>query len=82
MGQRTMSKIKQLGNKIGIPDKPSDAILEKVSNPHSDKLYLARFSVPEFTSLCPVTGQPDFANILIDYVPKKYLLESKIYLKT
>ena len=79
MAHKKMSKIKQLGDKISILNKPSDAILEKVSNPHSDKLYLTRFSVPEFTSLCPVTGQPDFANILIDYVPKKYLLESKSF---
>jgi len=63
-----MSKIKQLGNKADFPKSPSDALLETVINPHNDKLYLARFSVPEFTSLCPVTGQPDFANIIIDYI--------------
>ena len=74
-----MSKIKQLGNKADFPNSPSDALLETVINPHNDKLYVARFSVPEFTSLCPVTGQPDFANIIIDYIPKKYLLESKSF---
>ena len=79
MGQKIMSKIKQLGNKTDFPNSPSDALLETVINPHNDKLYVARFSVPEFTSLCPVTGQPDFANIIIDYIPKKFLLESKSF---
>ncbi len=72
-------KVNQLGNITDIPVDPAIAKLEKVNNPHSDKLYVARFSVPEFTSLCPVTGQPDFANIIIDYIPKKYLLESKSF---
>ena len=79
MVQKIMSKIKQLGNKTDFPNSPSDALLETVINPHNDKLYVARFSVPEFTSLCPVTGQPDFANIIIDYIPKKFLLESKSF---
>ena len=79
MVQKIMSKVKQLGNKSNFPNSPSSALLETVSNPHSDKLYVARFSVPEFTSLCPVTGQPDFANIIIDYIPKNFLLESKSF---
>ena len=79
MVQKKINKINALGNKSNIPNKPSDAILEKVDNPHSDELYVARFTVPEFTSLCPVTGQPDFANIIIDYIPKIYLLESKSF---
>ena len=79
MVKKIMSKTKLLGNKANFPHSPSDALLETVINPHNDKLYVARFSVPEFTSLCPVTGQPDFANIIIDYIPKKYLLESKSF---
>ena len=53
------------------------ALLERVANPHPDTIYLARFTAPEFTSLCPVTGQPDFAHLVIDYVPGQWLLESK-----
>ena len=79
MVQKKINKINALGNKSNIPNEPSEAFLEKVNNPHSDKLYVARFTVPEFTSLCPVTGQPDFANIIIDYIPKIYLLESKSF---
>lgn len=56
---------------------PESAILERVTNPHNGTNYVARFTAPEFTSLCPVTGQPDFAHIVIDYVPGKYLVESK-----
>lgn len=67
----------QLGKQIGAPAKPEDAILERVPNPHPDTLYLARFVCPEFTSLCPVTSQPDFAHLVIDYAPAEYLVESK-----
>ena len=52
-------------------------MLERVANPHPDSPYAARFTAPEFTSLCPVTGQPDFAHLVIDYVPKDWLVESK-----
>jgi 7-cyano-7-deazaguanine reductase len=67
----------QLGREIRGFDSPETAILERVPNPHPDMLYLARFAVPEFTSLCPVTGQPDFAHLVIDYAPDKWLIESK-----
>jgi 7-cyano-7-deazaguanine reductase len=67
----------QLGVETAIPATPEEAILERVPNPHSDTNYVARFTVPEFTSICPVTGQPDFAHIVIDYVPGKWLVESK-----
>lgn len=67
----------QLGIKTAIPATPKEAVLERVPNPHSDTNYVARFTVPEFTSICPVTGQPDFAHIIIDYVPGKWLVESK-----
>lgn len=67
----------QLGGKVTLPDSPDKAEIEKVPNPHPSEQYLVRFSVPEFTSLCPVTGQPDFAHLVIDYVPGKWLVESK-----
>jgi 7-cyano-7-deazaguanine reductase len=58
-------------------DSPNKKILDKVENPHNDIDYVIRFSSPEFTSICPITGQPDFANIIIDYVPEKQIVESK-----
>lgn len=67
----------QLGNEAPLPASPEAAVLERVANPHPDTAYLARFTCPEFTSLCPVTGQPDFAHLVIDYVPGKWILESK-----
>ena len=69
--------LKQLGKQVGIPQSPEDAVLEKVGNPHQGTLYCVRFSCPEFTSICPITGQPDFAHLVIDYIPKDFLLESK-----
>ena len=71
------SGLDQLGHSSTIPASPEAAKLERVPNPHSDTLYLARFTVPEFTSLCPVTGQPDFAHLVIDYAPGEWLVESK-----
>jgi 7-cyano-7-deazaguanine reductase len=70
-------KLKQLGAKTDLPQNPDKAVLEAVDNPHPDVKYNIRFSCPEFTSLCPLTGQPDFAHIVIDYVPNKKILESK-----
>ncbi len=67
----------QLGKQTGLPQNPDEAVLEAVKNPHPDTLYNVRFSCPEFTSLCPVTSQPDFAHIVIDYIPDEYLVESK-----
>lgn len=66
-----------LGQNVGLPASPEEAVLERVPNPHPDTNYVARFVAPEFTSLCPITNQPDFAHIVIDYVPGDYLLESK-----
>jgi 7-cyano-7-deazaguanine reductase len=74
---RKIGGLKQLGAKSPLPKTPSEAQLERVANPHPDTLYVARFTCPEFTCLCPVTGQPDFAHLVIDYVPKASLLESK-----
>lgn len=70
---------KQLGQIIGLPTSPDEAVLDRVPNPHPDTNYIARFAVPEFTSICPVTGQPDFAHIVVDYVPDQYLVESKSF---
>jgi 7-cyano-7-deazaguanine reductase len=74
---KKISGLKQLGAKSPLPKSPSEAVLERVANPHPDTVYAARFACPEFTCLCPVTGQPDFAHLVIDYVPKGFLLESK-----
>ena len=67
----------QLGQPTPLPAGPHEARLDRVPNPHPETDYLARFTVPEFTSLCPVTGQPDFAILVIDYVPDRWLVESK-----
>ncbi|MGU3537779.1 preQ(1) synthase [Methylobacterium sp. A54F] len=67
----------QLGQPTPQPASPEEARLDRVPNPHPDTDYLARFTAPEFTSLCPVTGQPDFAILVIDYVPDRWLVESK-----
>src|SRR3954471_16326094 len=67
----------QLGRPSRIPASPKAAVLDRVPNPHPDTNYLARFTAPEFTVLCPITGQPDFAHLVIDYVPRRWLLESK-----
>ncbi len=67
----------QLGHAVAPPASPEAATLDRVPNPHADANYVARFTMPEFTSICPVTGQPDFAILVIDYVPNKWLVESK-----
>ena len=67
----------QLGREARGSDSPDAAVLERVPNPQAGSLYLARFTVPEFTSLCPVTAQPDFAHLVIDYAPGPWLIESK-----
>ncbi|MEM7619850.1 MAG: preQ(1) synthase [Pseudomonadota bacterium] len=69
--------LKNLGQVSQIPAHPEQATLERVPNPHNDTLYMTRFTCPEFTSLCPITNQPDFAHLVIDYVPKDWLVESK-----
>lgn len=71
------SNLTQLGCKTELPRSPEEAILEKVPNPQMKVSYCVRFAAPEFTSLCPITGQPDFAHLVIDYVPEDWLVESK-----
>ncbi|MBO6680388.1 preQ(1) synthase [Parvibaculum sp.] len=77
MAKKPAKGLTQLGKPAAIPASPEEAVLERVPNPHADTNYVARFTVPEFTSICPVTGQPDFAHLVIDYVPGKWLVESK-----
>lgn len=77
MGRETTAGITLLGGTSQIPGSPDKALLERVPNPHAETMYVARFTAPEFTSLCPVTGQPDFAHLVIDYVPDQWLVESK-----
>jgi 7-cyano-7-deazaguanine reductase len=67
----------QLGHPAPVPTSPSEAALDRVRNPHPGANYVARFTFPEFTVMCPVTGQPDFATLVIDYVPRGFLVESK-----
>jgi len=67
----------QLGAHAPLPASPDEAVLERVPNPHPDQAYCIRFAAPEFTSLCPLTGQPDFAHLVIDYVPRAWIVESK-----
>ncbi len=77
MAEDNYKNLTQLGGKAGIPASPADAVLETVRNPETGADYVVRFTAPEFTSLCPVTGQPDFACLVIDYVPDRAILESK-----
>ena len=71
--------LSQLGAATPTPPSPEAAVLETAPNPQPGTLYLARFTAPEFTSLCPVTGQPDFAHLVIDYVPTERIIESKSF---
>ena len=73
----SIDQLSQLGKQTELPQEPSQSILEKVDNPHTNVDYHIRFTCPEFTSLCPKTGQPDFAHIVIDYIPRVSIVESK-----
>jgi 7-cyano-7-deazaguanine reductase len=77
MPKNIYAGLKQLGHESKIPETPERAVLERVANPHAGTDYVVRFTAPEFTSICPITGQPDFAHIMIDYVPNRFLVESK-----
>lgn len=67
----------QLGSNTALPNSPEEATLERVPNPKAEMDYAVRFTAPEFTSICPLTGAPDFATIMLDYVPGDWLVESK-----
>ncbi len=77
MSEPDYSELTQLGQPASMPASPAEAKLERVANPASGRHYLVRFTCPEFTSLCPLTGQPDFAHLVIDYVPRDWIVESK-----
>ncbi len=77
MTETKTETLTQLGAKAALPASPEAATIETVANPHPGTLYLVRFTCPEFTALCPITGQPDFAHLVIDYVPEAALVESK-----
>lgn len=72
-------ELTQLGAKVAIPQRPADAVLETFANPHPQLDYVVRLTAPEFTTVCPLTGQPDFAVIIVDYVPGERLVESKSF---
>lgn len=76
-GKGVYENLTQLGSKTDLPASPEQAVIERVPNPHAGTEYLVRFTAPEFTSMCPITGAPDFAHLMIDYVPGKWLVESK-----
>ncbi len=77
MSKTTTETLTQLGRAAALPASPDKAVLETLPNPHTGTLYLVRFTCPEFTSICPVTGQPDFAHLVIDYAPEGHIVESK-----
>ena len=77
MVKKGRTKLTLLGQPSRLPASPAVAVVETVANPHPGTTYLVRFTAPEFTTLCPITGQPDFAHLVIDYVPRKALVESK-----
>lgn len=71
--------ITQLGKPTPVPHSPDESALETFQNPYPGRNYVVRLTAPEFTSLCPITGQPDFAFIVVDYVPDGWLVESKSF---
>ena len=77
MTKTITENLTQLGGKAELPASPEAAVLEVIPNPHPGELYLVRLTCPEFTAICPITGQPDFAHLVIDIVPDKHLVESK-----
>lgn len=77
MTESPYAGLTQLGQPVAAPTSPETATMERVPNPASGKAYVVRFVCPEFTSLCPLTGQPDFAHIVVDYIPDEWLVESK-----
>ena len=77
MTDETYSGLTQLGGNAPLPQSPDAAVLERVANPQTGETYLVRFTAPEFTSICPITGQPDFAHLVIDYSPHEWIVESK-----
>lgn len=77
MSDNIYENLTQLGSQTALPNTPEEAVLERVPNPKKEMDYCVRFTAPEFTSMCPLTGAPDFAHLVIDYVPNEWLVESK-----
>ena len=73
------NKLDALGKKSNIPKHPDKSVLERITNPKIGISYSIRLTCPEFTSICPVTSQPDFAHLIIDYVPNRFIVESKSF---
>ena len=79
MPRKSLPSLTYLGRDTPAPGTPDEAVLDRVPNSHKGTAYVVRFSAPEFTTLCAVTGQPDFGHFIIDYVPKAWLVESEIF---
>jgi 7-cyano-7-deazaguanine reductase len=79
MTETSYNHLTLLGHQATLPSSPDAAKLERVANPAPGKAYIIRLTCPEFTSLCPLTGQPDFAHIMIDYIPRDWIVESKSF---
>ena len=78
MERKGVESLKSLGNQNIIYNMDyNPGLLEKIPNAHQENDYFIKFNCPEFTSLCPKTGQPDFATIYISYIPDQYIVESK-----
>jgi 7-cyano-7-deazaguanine reductase len=77
MSDDRYANLQQLGQTTPVPAAPESAVLERVTADTRGRHYVVRFTCPEFTSLCPMTGQPDFAHIVLDYIPGDWLVESK-----
>jgi 7-cyano-7-deazaguanine reductase len=74
---REQEGLKSLGGNTVYADDYAPQVLETFENQHPDNDYWVQFNCPEFTTLCPITGQPDFAEIKIMYIPDKRMVESK-----
>jgi 7-cyano-7-deazaguanine reductase len=79
MMDESLQQLTQLGRQTGWPEKPEDAVLETFPTPYPGSLFVVRLTAPELTTLCPITGQPDFATLVVDYVPADLLVESKSF---
>lgn len=79
MNETSDNPLTILGQTTRMPGSPAEARLERVANPSPGSHYVVRLTCPEFTSICPITGQPDFAFIMIDYIPQSWIVESKSF---
>src|ERR1700677_2998750 len=79
MVEERYAGLQQLGSETKAPASPAEAVLERVPSEAGLKNYVVRFTCPEFTALCPLTGQPDFAHIVVDYIPRDWIIESKSF---